>query len=46
MTGRELAIHQALDAFRLFTGLSAPREAMSTAFDAVIAARGAMPRVA
>ena len=46
MTGRELAIHQALDAFKLFTGLAAPREAMSTAFDAVIAARGAMPLIA
>ena len=41
MTGRELAIHQALDAFRLFTGREAPRSAMERAFDAVMAARAA-----
>lgn len=39
MTGRDLAIHQALDAFRLFTGHEAPPEAMERAFDAVMAAR-------
>jgi shikimate dehydrogenase len=31
MTGRELAIHQALDAFALFTGREAPAEAMARA---------------
>ena len=41
MTGRELAIHQALDAFRLFTGEAAPREAMARAFDAVMREREA-----
>ncbi|MGY2048603.1 shikimate dehydrogenase [Methylobacterium sp. JK268] len=41
MTGRALALHQALDAFRLFTGLQAPQAAMETAFDAIIAARAA-----
>lgn len=39
MTGRDLAIHQALDAFRLFTGREAPYEAMAGGFDAVMAAR-------
>ncbi len=37
MTGRELAIHQALDAFALFTGREAPAEAMARAFDRVVA---------
>ena len=41
MTGRELAIHQALDAFRLFTGREVPKESMEAAFDAVMAAREA-----
>jgi shikimate dehydrogenase len=41
MTGRELAIYQALDAFRLFTDRDAPRDAMEKAFDAVMAAREA-----
>jgi shikimate dehydrogenase len=41
MTGRELCIHQAADAFRLFTGLEASRERIGAAFDAVIAKRGA-----
>ncbi|WP_018259577.1 shikimate dehydrogenase [Methylobacterium sp. WSM2598] len=41
MTGRALAIHQALDAFRLFTGREAPQAAMERAFDAIIAARAA-----
>jgi shikimate dehydrogenase len=39
MTGRELAIDQAMDAFQIFTGMAAPRPAMATAFDRVIAAR-------
>jgi len=39
MTGRELAIHQAVDAFRLFTGHGPSAEVMGAAFDAVIAAR-------
>lgn len=39
MTGRELAIHQALDAFTLFTGAEASESAMSEAFDAVMAER-------
>ena len=40
MTGRELCIYQAADAFRLFTGLEASRERIGEAFDAVIAKRG------
>src|SRR5262245_30645043 len=39
MTGRELCIHQAADAFRLFTGLEGSRERIGAAFDAVIAKR-------
>lgn len=39
MTGRELAIHQAVDAFRLFTGLEASETVIGASFDAVIAAR-------
>jgi shikimate dehydrogenase len=41
MTGRELAICQALDAFELFTGRVASMEVMGDAFDRVIAARQA-----
>jgi shikimate dehydrogenase len=41
MTGRELSIHQAVDAFRLFTGHEAPQEAIANAFDAVMARRNA-----
>jgi shikimate dehydrogenase len=37
MTGRELAIYQAADAFALFTGLAAPVEVMGDAFDRVMA---------
>ncbi|MFH6781843.1 MULTISPECIES: shikimate dehydrogenase [Methylobacterium] len=37
MTGRELAIHQALDAFALFTGRDAPAGAMERAFDRAVA---------
>ncbi len=39
MTGRDLAIDQAVDAFRLFTGHEASRERIGAAFDAVIARR-------
>ena len=39
MTGRELCIYQAADAFQLFTGLDASRERIGAAFDAVIAKR-------
>lgn len=41
MTGRELAIYQAADAFELFTGLAASTDVMGEAFDAVMAARRA-----
>jgi shikimate dehydrogenase len=40
MTGRDLCIDQAVDAFRLFTGLEPSRERIGAAFDAVIAKRG------
>jgi shikimate dehydrogenase len=39
LTGRDLAIHQAADAFELFTGLKPPVAAMGNAFDAVMAKR-------
>jgi shikimate dehydrogenase len=39
MTGRELAIHQAADAFELFTGLKPSIAVMGNAFDAVMASR-------
>src|SRR5215470_13983868 len=39
MTGRELCIHQAADAFRLFTGCEADMEALASAFDGVMARR-------
>src|SRR5712691_7237721 len=39
MTGRELCIHQAIDAFRLFTGREPTQEAIAGAFDAVMARR-------
>jgi shikimate dehydrogenase len=39
MTGRELCIYQAADAFRLFTGFEGSRERIGAAFDAVIAKR-------
>jgi quinate/shikimate dehydrogenase (NAD+) len=41
MTGRELAIDQAVDAFAIFTGVEPPRAPMEEAFERVIAARGA-----
>jgi shikimate dehydrogenase len=39
MTGRELAIYQAADAFELFTGLKPPVDVIQNAFDAVMARR-------
>ncbi|OAF15184.1 shikimate dehydrogenase [Bradyrhizobium neotropicale] len=39
MTGRELAIYQAADAFELFTGLAPSTEVMGEAFDEVMATR-------
>ncbi|WP_284423549.1 MULTISPECIES: shikimate dehydrogenase [unclassified Bradyrhizobium] len=39
MSGRDLAIYQAADAFNLFTGHAASVEAMADAFDAVMARR-------
>ena len=39
MTGRELAIHQAADAFELFTGLQPSATEMGIAFDGVMAKR-------
>jgi shikimate dehydrogenase len=41
MTGRELAIYQAADAFELFTGLAPSTQVMGEAFDEVMAARSA-----
>jgi shikimate dehydrogenase len=42
MTGRELAIHQAADAFELFTGLKPSIVEIGNAFDAVMARRYSM----
>jgi len=39
MTGRELSIYQAVDAFRLFTGREAPQQSIADAFDAAMARR-------
>lgn len=39
MTGRELAIYQAADAFELFAGVAASRDVMGEAFDRVMGAR-------
>ncbi len=39
MTGRDLAVHQAADAFELFTGMKPPIAEMGNAFDAVMAKR-------
>jgi shikimate dehydrogenase len=44
MTGRALAIHQAVDAFKLFTGHMPSAEVMAAAFDAVMAARSTLPK--
>ncbi len=46
ITGRELAIFQALDAFELFSGVRPSREVMSAAFDAVMERRAAQPQAA
>src|SRR3954451_20142685 len=43
MTGRDLAVHQAADAFALFTGMKPPIAEMGNAFDAVMAKRYAEP---
>ncbi len=42
MTGRELAIYQAVDAFALFTGAQPSAAVMGQAFDAVMARRSAV----
>jgi shikimate dehydrogenase len=39
MTGRELSIYQAVDAFRLFTGREAPQQSIADAFDTAMARR-------
>lgn len=39
LTGRDLAINAAADAFALFTGTTPPHAVMGNAFDAVMAAR-------
>ncbi len=39
MTGRDLAVYQAADAFELFTGLKPPVAVIGNAFDAVMATR-------
>ena len=39
MTGRDLAVYQAADAFELFTGLKPSAAAIGNAFDAVMASR-------
>jgi shikimate dehydrogenase len=39
MTGRDLAIHQAADAFELFTGLKPSIAVIGNAFDAIMARR-------
>jgi len=46
MTGRELAIYQAADAFELFTGLAPSTDVMGEAFDGVTGARSAAYRAA
>ena len=46
MTGRDLAVHQAADAFELFTGFAPPIVEMGNAFDAVMAKRYAAPSTA
>ena len=46
MTGRDLLVHQAADAFELFTGLVPPIAEMGNAFDAVMAKRYAAPSTA
>jgi quinate/shikimate dehydrogenase (NAD+) len=46
MTGRDLAIHQAADAFELFTGLKPSIAVMGDAFDAEMARRYSAPSAA
>ena len=46
MTGRDLAIYQAADAFELFTGLTPSTVEMGNAFDAVMAKRYAATNAA
>ncbi len=46
LTGRDLAIAQAADAFRLFTGAEASQDAMSGAFDQIVQPRGGNPLAA
>jgi shikimate dehydrogenase len=46
MTGRELAINQAADAFELFTGLAPSTAEMGIAFDGVMAKRYAASNAA
>jgi len=46
MTGRDLAIYQAADAFELFTGLAPSAEEMGIAFDTVMAKRYAASNAA
>jgi shikimate dehydrogenase len=46
MTGRELAIYQAADAFELFTDLAPSTDVMGEAFDGVMAERSAAYRTA
>ena len=43
MTGRELAIHQAADAFELFTGMKPSMSELGNAFDGVMAKRYSAP---
>jgi shikimate dehydrogenase len=46
LTGRDLAIAQAADAFRLFTGVDPSREAMAGAFDQIVQPRSGNPLAA
>ncbi len=46
MTGRELSINQAVDAFALFTGVQPPDGAIADAFDRSLAAQEAQHRAA
>jgi shikimate dehydrogenase len=46
MTGRELAVYQAADAFELFTGVAPSAAEIGMAFDAVMAKRYAAPDAA
>ena len=46
MTGRELSINQAVDAFSLFTGVQPPDGAIADAFDRSLAAQEARHRAA